>query len=125
MMISATSKNRLLSFCVIGEGYQHGLTTYALIIERHIRLRYDQSTHTLLSMSRGKLVAQFRSPGLTKKHFQKLRLVFRVRDEDLVDVSSQRILVGHRSVLPLDAAALLHVTGASGCLLVDVDPARL
>src|ERR1700761_7807388 len=64
---------------------QGGFTrVYPLVIERHIFLVYDQSTDTLLTMPRGKFVAQLRSPRLVDEHLDECLIILRFADEHFI-----------------------------------------
>lgn len=108
------------------EGKSRRLTADSLIVERHIFLRYDETTHSLLSMSRRELVSQFWSSSLTDEDLDEELVVLAVGEHDLVDVSSDGRLVAERSVLErawLSSGTGVEavVVGVRRSLLVDVD----
>ena len=102
------------------------LTADSLIIERHILLRNDEATDSLLSVSRRELVSQFWSTRLTNEDLDEELIVLAVGEHDLVDVSSDGRLVRERSVLEragLSGGSGVEavVVGVRRSLLVDVD----
>jgi len=102
------------------------LTANSLIVERHILLRNDETTHSLLSMSRRELVSQFWSTRLTNEDLDEELIVLTIGEHDLVDVSSDGRLVGEGSVLEragLSSGSRVEavVVGVRRSLLVDVD----
>jgi len=101
------------------------LTTNALIVERHISLRYDETAYTFLPVSRRELVAELRSSCLSQKHLDQMRFVLRVSDEHLVDICPEWVLVGHWCVFPGDSTAFIWSSRGGRSLFVDIYPSRL
>lgn len=66
-----------------------------LIAKGHVFLRYDQTTHTLLTMARGELVAKFGLSGLASEDFDE-GAVLPLSKHDLVDADGLWELVRDR-----------------------------
>ncbi len=63
------------------------LTTYPLVIERHVCLRYDHADHAFLSVPGRELVAEFWSPSLPQQDLDQDLVIVGVREHDLIDVA--------------------------------------
>lgn len=103
----------------------------ALVVERHVLLRDDETANTLLSVTRGELVAEFGTTSLSQENLDEGRVRVGIRQEDLVDVTRNGAAVRHAGVLPgsgrsIRAATASHavrklvVVSVRRSLLVDV-----